>query len=241
MMNENWKSVPWSNGFYEVSDHGNVRSCDRTYFRANGRPFAAAGRPVPCRWSDGYQRVRLNVPGFPKWHTVHKLVLEAFVGERPAGAVIRHLDGDSSNNKLSNLAYGTNAENQADRKAHGTSNQEVASRLMTDPQIVRARERRAAGEKLKVLAADYGVTMSYITMICTGKMAGHLGGPIVKPLPVHLRARKLTDQQIEEIIRRRAAGEKIVPLGREFGVCHSRISKIYQEATREGKVSHAAE
>lgn len=239
-MMEIWKDIPWANGFYEVSNLGRVRSKQRIYMRGNGRQFTASARDVPTHWHDGYQRVRLNVPGFPKWHTVQKLVMETFEGPRPPGMLIRHLDGDSTHNAFSNLRYGTNAENQADRLAHGTANIHVASRVLNDSQIVEMRKRRAAGEGLKALSGDYGVTKSYVTQICTGKIAEHLPGPIVAPLPKG-RKRSLTDAQIAEIIKRRSAGEKIVPLGREYGVCHSLISRIYRSYFDENRVIEAAE
>lgn len=44
---------------------------------------------------------------------VHRLVWEVFNGPIPPGFVIDHIDGDSSNNKLSNLRCVTQAENLA--------------------------------------------------------------------------------------------------------------------------------
>lgn len=51
--------------------------------------------------------------------SVHSLVMDRFVGSRPKGALIRHLDDQPSNNRLSNLAYGTHADNAADLKKNG--------------------------------------------------------------------------------------------------------------------------
>lgn len=42
---------------------------------------------------------------------IHTLVAETFLGVRPEGQVIDHIDGDKSNNHLSNLRYTTVAEN----------------------------------------------------------------------------------------------------------------------------------
>lgn len=42
---------------------------------------------------------------------IHTLVAETFLGVRPEGQVIDHIDGDKSNNNLSNLRYTTVAEN----------------------------------------------------------------------------------------------------------------------------------
>lgn len=51
---------------------------------------------------------------------VHVMVLEAFVGPRPDGYHAAHEDGTRDNNRLSNLAWKTPAENAADRRRHGT-------------------------------------------------------------------------------------------------------------------------
>lgn len=70
----------------------------------------------------GYPRVLIvDEDGRKRARLVHQLVMEAFVGPYPsAGMEIRHLDGDPSNNSLSNLAYGTKSENARDRLLHGT-------------------------------------------------------------------------------------------------------------------------
>ena len=50
---------------------------------------------------------------------VHRLVLETFVGRCPKGMECRHLDGDSKNNNLENLKWGTRLENEKDKTLHG--------------------------------------------------------------------------------------------------------------------------
>jgi hypothetical protein len=52
---------------------------------------------------------------------VHRLMAETWLGPAPfEGAIVRHLDGDRCNNRLSNLAWGTYAENSDDQRRHGT-------------------------------------------------------------------------------------------------------------------------
>ena len=48
---------------------------------------------------------------FKKTIYIHTLVAETFLGVRPEGMVIDHIDGDKSNNNLSNLRYTTVQEN----------------------------------------------------------------------------------------------------------------------------------
>lgn len=239
-MIETWKPVPWSSGFYEVSDLGNVRSCERDYPRKNGRIYRAPAKPVRPKISDGYLRVRLNVPGFPKWHFVHKLVLEAFVWPRPKGKVIRHRDGNPANNRLGNLKYGTNAENQADRRRHGTWHNVTSHRSLTDLQVKKLRELRSKGETLKELSEIFGVSVTVTSMICLGKMYADAPGPILEPLS-KMAHRKLPEETAREIVKRRLAGEKIVPLGKEFGISHSYISTLVKRYQDESEIRHAAE
>jgi hypothetical protein len=51
---------------------------------------------------------------------VHSLVILAFVGPRPDGEQVRHLNGNPADNRLTNLAYGTQSQNQQDSLRHGT-------------------------------------------------------------------------------------------------------------------------
>lgn len=50
--------------------------------------------------------------------TIHTLVLETFIGPRPDGMECRHLNGDKTDNRLANLAWGTPKENAQDKIKH---------------------------------------------------------------------------------------------------------------------------
>lgn len=63
-------------------------------------------------------------------HQVHTLVLSAWSGPRPAGQEARHLDGDRHNNASANLAWGTRAENAADK---AQTSPEVRARMRLLP------------------------------------------------------------------------------------------------------------
>jgi NUMOD4 motif/HNH endonuclease len=108
-----WKPVPGYEGLYEVSTEGQVRS-----FRRRGTSGKVLSRGHAKR--GGYLTVSLLRGCHQSTRPVHSLVLEAFVGPRPEGAEIRHLDGDPTNARLSNLAYGTRSENVLDKRRHGT-------------------------------------------------------------------------------------------------------------------------
>lgn len=106
---EEWRPVAGLKLALEASNRGRVRR------PATSELPARLLRPTPDL--DGYLTVRVD----GKTRRVHRLVMLAFVGPRPPGLQIRHLDGNNQHNDLSNLKYGTPAENAADKIRHGTS------------------------------------------------------------------------------------------------------------------------
>lgn len=112
--------IELSIGMPETSTHlsGSPLPADPRYIiTPQGDVYGAFGRklkqPVGKR---GYPVVNIN--GIPR--TIHSLVMETFVGPRPEGMQVRHLNGNPLDNRLENLQYGTAAENQHDKFAHGT-------------------------------------------------------------------------------------------------------------------------
>lgn len=124
-----WKEIA---GFedYEISADGQIRR------RVGGRG-AVAGKNL--KWhlqtSTGYPDVRLRKNGKAYSLSVHRLVAAAFLGPRPEGHQIRHLDGNKFNASASNLAYGTPKQNGEDKVAHGRSSKgekNVKAKLTSD-------------------------------------------------------------------------------------------------------------
>lgn len=105
-----WRPIPACPS-YEISDEGSVRSWKW------GRPYVLAARRAR---RDRYMVATMQVDGRQITRSIHELVMTVFIGPRPEGLERRHLNGDSFDNRLTNLAYGTHSENMLDKVRHGT-------------------------------------------------------------------------------------------------------------------------
>lgn len=119
-MTEQWRPVVGWEGLYEVSDQGRVRSVDRVITRRNGLRHTHRGQILKaCPIKSGHLVVRLMNAGFGSTRTVHRLVLEAFIGPCQIGHEGCHIDGNHKNNRVNNLYWGTRSENLLDQVRHG--------------------------------------------------------------------------------------------------------------------------
>lgn len=163
-MSFTWAPIPGWPG-YEVSDLGHVRSWRHG---ANGRELGQFSD------RDGYARVNLCVRSRRIQAPVHRLVLLAFVGEPPDGRNdVRHLDGNPRNNQLANLAWGSQSENEEDKRRHGTALLGVrhfAAKLDDDA----VRVIRSSDESGVALALRFGVSRATITSVRCGKTWRHV-------------------------------------------------------------------
>lgn len=120
-----------------------------------------------CIGSVGYPVVTFVDGELRYQRLVHTLVLSAWRGPRPQGMQCRHLDGNRSNSALSNLAWGTAAENAADKVRHGTIRPRNYRRLtIAEARAIRA---DAAREKVADLARRYGTSVYVVRDVINGK------------------------------------------------------------------------
>lgn len=114
-----WRTHPDYPNYLEVSDAGEVRSLTRK--SPKGRTLQ--GKVLrPSKTRDGHLRVGVTTASGTRHVYVHVLVLETFVGPRPAPNFdARHLNGIPSDNRLSNLAWGTKRQNRLDDLANGVT------------------------------------------------------------------------------------------------------------------------
>ena len=108
---EEWKAVSVTpyNTIYEVSNLGNVRNVKGNTLTPHVRNNY--GHLCIDFWKDNKR----------KTFYIHRLVALSFISEPPTEKhEVRHLDGNTANNNVNNLQWGTSAENTADCRRHGT-------------------------------------------------------------------------------------------------------------------------
>lgn len=173
---------------YYISEDGRVWSSKRVVYFKGVKPGAGVAydgemkelTSRPSNRSPGYMVIVLvDSARVRRTRLVHRLVLEAFVGPCPDGMECRHLDGNAKNNHLSNLAWGTPAENCDDKRKHGRQchmrGELNGHAILTDSQVLEIRARWAkGGVTQKKLAKDYSTSASNIRFIVTGATWKHI-------------------------------------------------------------------
>ena len=154
---EVWKDVVGYEGFYKVSNKGNVYSVARRDSRGNKR----GGRTLkPKLHRNGYLHVGLCRDGKMKNKLIHRLVLEAFVENPNNLPEVNHKDEIKDNNNVENLEWCTSAYNVN----HGTRNKRVSKKVrainVETGEVLTFNSTMEAGRK--------GYSQSGVTSACRG-------------------------------------------------------------------------
>ena len=170
---EEWREVPGSDGWYEASSLGRIRS----YYSANRR----AGYPIrrseprmlkPSVLNNGYLVHSMKLGGALKSHLLHRIVAATFLGPCPEGMEVCHNDGNQLNNSAANLRYDTREANLAERIMPVGEDHHGAK--LTDEKVAEIRRLRTDGWKFRELAERFGVSGSTLSRICAGTRWQHV-------------------------------------------------------------------
>jgi hypothetical protein len=161
---------------YFITDTGEVWST--RLWRGSRGP-----RRVVLTDCDGYPMVHLfRGDGRPKSEAVHRLVANAFLPPKPSPQhQVRHLDGTRTNNHVSNLAWGTVAENAEDKRRHGrtgiTRGERNGNAKLTEALVHAIRAASAAGERPAAIARRLGLGFYPVWNVVAGRTWRHVGRP----------------------------------------------------------------
>lgn len=149
-MDEEWKE--FAGGNYEASNLGNVRR------KTPGRK-TWPGRPVKRHLMKiGYYMVGPTVNGKNVNTYVHVIIAELFLGPCPVGCEVNHIDGDKTNNVVTNLEYVTHQENMRHARRHGM----IADRLTIPAETIQqVKDLRTSGLSYTKIVKETGVSISH--------------------------------------------------------------------------------
>ena len=153
---ERWADIIGFEGRYQISDLGRVYNLRRRSFL----------RGTVSK--SGYRQVKFITGNRVYFFYVHALVLSAFVGPRPEGDVIEHLNGTRDDNRVCNLEYVTPIESIRRAKLAGRFKRNYLCgeahhlTVLTKEQVEQIRIRHQNGSIVSELAKDFKVTPSTI-------------------------------------------------------------------------------
>ena len=119
-MTEIWKDIQGYEGFYQISNLGNVKSLERVVDKGNGILQHRKERIMNKRESvDGYYIAKLNVNKKSTSIAVHILVARHFIDNPNNYPEVNHKDCNRKNNQVDNLEWCTHQQNVEHSKQLG--------------------------------------------------------------------------------------------------------------------------
>lgn len=159
---ETWRPVKGLEGFYEVSDLGNVRSL-------NYHNWGIVKNLTPVPDKDGYLRVCLSMNGRQYNRMVHRMVAMVFLDNPDNLPQINHINEDKTDNRVCNLEWCTCEYNNN----HGTRNERV-SKNKQNTNCRRVLQLDLAGnlirewDSLHEVNRQLGFDVAHIGRVCNG-------------------------------------------------------------------------
>lgn len=111
MQDEIWKDIVGFEGYYKISTHGRIKSCERLVLSKMNSLRKISEKIYTPFAHHGYLRKKLRIGKFYKTFFVHRLVGTAFCNGYKDGLQINHKDGCKINNHYLNLEWTTGSEN----------------------------------------------------------------------------------------------------------------------------------
>ena len=171
MIKEIWQPIKGFEG-YDVSNKGNIR----TYHKKRGRyGYVICKNPVGLIKTrlDAYGYVIVTLSRGKKHYTkkVHRLTLQAFVGDCPRGMECCHNDDKKANNYVGNLRWDTRKNNKADMIIHNTipKGEKHHSAKLKNVDIINIRNLWLQGTYQNAIANKYHTSQQNISRIVNRK------------------------------------------------------------------------
>lgn len=224
-MSEIWKDIINYEGYYVVSNLGRVKRIEHK--DCNGHIYKERILKLSKQSNPGYLHVHLSKNGIAKWHSVHRLVAEAFVDKKEGCDIVNHLDNDPSNNKADNLEWTTHEGNMQyaamqGRMKYRPDNLKRAQESLRKPVIAIKGEEKITFNSQAEAARILGISHSHIAAACRKEYGYNTVGGYEweyqdKEYQKNLKPKKkkIAEDERRELQRKQMIGNKIM-LGRKL-------------------------
>ena len=170
-MIEAWAHIEGSKG-YEVSTIGRVRSVRSIY-----KGSVLVERVLSPGLTNGYPAVSVSfADGRKIVKRIHRLVAQAFIRNVDNKPQVAHKNGNREDNRVENLYWATQFENEADKVAHGkvVNGEKCKNAVLTESMVREARIRGGSGESAASIARSMGVSQSSVYNAIIGATWSHV-------------------------------------------------------------------
>jgi hypothetical protein len=113
-MTELWKPIPGYEGLYEVSNIGRVRSVSRPQVTPTGSPYMSKPRIRKIQHIKGRNRVTLIKNNHRDTLQLARVIALAWIDGYQEGFTVDHIDGNKTNDDLSNLRWLSRSDNTSE-------------------------------------------------------------------------------------------------------------------------------
>ena len=163
-MEEIWKPIINYEGYYEVSNYGNVRSINRTIIDKNGIKLNYKSIKLkPTTNKGGYLQVGLSKNSKTNSYCVHQLEALAFIHNFENKPTVNHKDGIKINNYVDNLEWATKSEQAIHSLKHNL-------RKMPNSWIGKFGSKHGASKKVIQYTKDNMFVANYDSIIEAGNI-----------------------------------------------------------------------
>lgn len=170
LKNEEWKDIKDFENLYQVSNYGRVKSLVKIS-KINGRVYPTI--IMTCHTNTKkYLEVELCKNGKPHRFRIHRLVAETFIPNPENKPQVNHEDTNKQNNRVDNLSWNTNSENQIHAFKNGLNHR---GRYGDSPKAKSVQQFDLDGNFIREwdsiirIKNEKGYSDSFISCCCKGK------------------------------------------------------------------------
>ena len=171
---EHWEDIENYEGIYQVSNYGRVKSLSRKI--SNGTGFYISKEKILSGHINSKGYIQVELKGKPV--LVHRLVAKVFIPNIDNKPQVNHIDGDKINNRVENLEWCTNSENQIHAYKNGLN---IHSGKSGRPKKKVCQIDLKTGKIINIFNSiaearrSLGVSKDNISQVCNGKRHKCLG------------------------------------------------------------------